>query len=36
MVGYARVLFEEYDHDRRAVANEIKESPYAWAGFAAV
>ena len=36
MVGYARALYEEYDHDRRAVANEIKRSPYAWVGFAAI
>lgn len=36
MAGYARILFEEYDHDRRAVANEIKGSPYAWAGFEAL
>ena len=36
MAGYARILFEEYDHDRRAVANEIKGSPYAWAGFMAI
>lgn len=36
MVGYARALYEEYDHDRRAIASEIKDSPYAWAGFAAI
>lgn len=36
MAGYARALYEEYDHDRRAVANEIKKSPYAWAGFTAI
>ena len=36
MASYARVLYEEYDHDRRAVASEIKDSPYAWAGFAAI
>ena len=36
MAGYARALYEEYDHDRRAVASEIKDSPYAWAGFAAI
>ncbi len=36
MVGYARVLYEEYDHDRCAVAKEIKDTPYAWAGFAAI
>ena len=36
MVGYARALYEEYDHDRRAVASEIKDSPYAWAGFATI
>ena len=36
MVGYAGALFEEYDHDRRAVASMIKSSPYAWAGFAAL
>ena len=36
MAGYARALYEEYDHDRRAVASEIKGSPYAWAGFAAI
>ena len=36
MVEYARALYEEYDHDRRAVATMIMESPYAWAGFAAI
>jgi hypothetical protein len=36
MAGYARALYEEYDHDRRAVASVIKESPLAWAGFAAI
>ena len=36
MAAYARVLYEEYDHDRRAVATEIKGSPYAWAGFEAI
>ena len=36
MTGYARALYEEFDHDRRGVANEIKESTYAWAGFAAI
>jgi len=36
MAGYARALYEEYDHDRRAVASVIKDSPYAWAGFAAI
>ena len=36
MAGYARAIYEEYDHDRRAVASEIKDSPYAWAGFAAI
>ena len=36
MAGYTRALYEEYDHDRRAVASEIKDSPYAWAGFAAI
>lgn len=36
MTGYARALFEEYDHDRRAVASMTKSSPYAWAGFAAL
>jgi hypothetical protein len=36
MAGYARALYEEYDHDRRAVASEIKDSPYVWAGFAAI
>lgn len=36
MADYARALYKEYDHDRRAVASEIKDSPYAWAGFAAI
>jgi T4 RnlA family RNA ligase len=36
IMGYARALYEEYDHDRRAVANEIKGLPYAWAGFMAI
>ena len=36
MAEYARALYEEYDHDRRAVASVIKESPLAWAGFAAI
>lgn len=36
MAEYARALYEEYDHDRRAVASMIKDSPYAWAGFAAL
>ena len=36
MMGYARALYEEYDHDRCAVAKEIKDTPYAWAGFAAI
>lgn len=36
MADYARALYEEYDHDRRAVASEIKDSLYAWAGFAAI
>ncbi len=36
MAEYARALYEEYDHDRRAVAAVIKESPYAWVGFAAI
>ena len=36
MAGYARALYEEYDHDRRAVANEIKGTPYAWVGFVAI
>lgn len=36
MADYARALYEEYDHDRRAVASEIKDSPYAWAGFVAI
>ncbi len=36
MMGYARALYEEYDYDRHAVANEIKGTPYAWAGFAAI
>ncbi len=33
---YARHLYEEYDHDRKAVAMMIKDSPYAWAGFKAI
>ena len=36
MAEYARALYEEYDHDRKAVASMIKSSPYAWAGFAAL
>ena len=36
MAEYARALYEEYGHDRRAVANVIKGSPYAWVGFAAI
>ena len=36
MAEYARALYEEYDHDRGAVASMIKSSPYAWAGFAAL
>ena len=36
MMLYARHLYEEYDHDRKAVAMMIKDSPYAWAGFKAI
>lgn len=36
MAEYARALYEEYDCDRAAVAKAIKDSPYAWAGFAAL
>ena len=36
MAEYARALYEEYDHDRGAVASMIKSSPFAWAGFAAL
>ena len=36
MAQYARALYEEYGHDRRAVASMIQSSPYAWAGFAAI
>ena len=36
MAGYAVALYKEYDYDRRAVASVIKDSPYAWAGFAAI
>ena len=36
IVSYARALYEEYDHDRAAVAKVIRGSPYAWAGFAAL
>ena len=36
MMLYARRLYEEYDHDRKAVAMMIKDSPYAWAGFKAI
>ena len=30
---FARSLYEEYGHDRKAVARMISDSPYAWAGF---
>ena len=36
MMNYARALYEEYDHDRKAVANAIGNSPYGWAGFKAI
>lgn len=36
MMLYSRRLYEEYDHDRKAVAMAIKNSPYAWAGFKAI
>jgi hypothetical protein len=36
MMLYTRRLYEEYDHDRKAVAMMIKDSPYAWAGFKAI
>ena len=36
MMLYTRRLYEEYDHDRKAVAMMIKDSPYAWAGFQAI
>ena len=36
MMLYSRRLYEEYDHDRKAVAMTIKDSPYAWAGFKAI
>ena len=36
IAGYAVSLYEEYDHDRRAVASMIKDSPFAWAGFMAL
>jgi hypothetical protein len=36
MMLYSRRLYEEYDHDRKAVAMTIKDSPYAWAGFRAI
>lgn len=36
MMYYSRRLYEEYDHDRKAVALAIKDSPYAWAGFKAL
>ena len=36
MMIYTRRLYEEYDHDRKAVAMMIKDSPYAWAGFKAI
>ena len=35
-VGYARGLYEEYDHDRKAFALQIKDSKYAAFGFAAI
>ena len=36
MMIYARYLYEEYDHDRKAVAKTIGDDPYAWAGFKAI
>ena len=36
MIKYARALYEEYDHDRRALASAIKDSKFSWAGFAAI
>ena len=36
MMVYARKLYEEYDHDRKAVAKSIGTDPYSWVGFAAL
>ena len=36
IIEYTKALYEEYDHDRKAVASIIKKSPYAWAGFMAL
>ncbi|MBQ3797362.1 MAG: hypothetical protein II842_14010, partial [Butyrivibrio sp.] len=36
MMLYSRRLYEEYGHDRKAVAMTIKDSPYAWAGFRSI
>lgn len=36
MIAHSRMLYEEYSHDRKAVAAEIKRSPYAHFGFKAI
>ena len=36
MMIYARHLYEEYDHDRKAVAKTIGGDPFSWAGFKAI
>lgn len=36
MIIYARHLYEEYDHDRKAVAKTIGDDPYSWVGFKAI
>ena len=36
MIDYARSLYEEYDHDRKAVALAVKKSKYSYFGFKAI
>ena len=36
MMIYARHMYEEYDHDRKAVAKTIGGDPFSWAGFKAI
>ena len=35
-IDYTRGLYEEYSHDRRAVANAIKQNKYSSFGFASI
>ena len=36
MMSYARILYEEFNYDRKALANVIKNSKYSFAGFMAI